>query len=767
MRSIDAAFRLLTATVVCFIIVPAFALTDVLINDPGRVLTDGHVIEIDGINNTIEATVGFDNSVRIDTSFDGWRFSFDNVGDGPLLEGVYEEATRYPFQSVVRPGLDASGGGRGCNTLTGRFVILEILYGAGGDIDRFAADLALKCDGSFGVFRASIRINSDLPLILEQPTASAGRDRIVLERDEIELSAQESVGGTSSIASYRWTQTDGPAVNLLSATSSDSTFEAPTVTGAPVLLTFAVEVVNDDGLVDTDSVVVEVRDRSAPRSSLTYSSTPSDPVGQGASAFFTEDDGVFAGSAADSGTEATITFAGDEDWRLEFIANIREPLTNLTDYLVDYRVTHPHVYLSRNTASCFERDGTFYVYSYTRGPNPDVLGSLSVEFERFCNGSDTQRLSGLLHYQSVLPEANAGASRNEPERTTVRLDAGMSVDLAGTLELYEWTQLSGPPVVLESADGIVLTFSYELGDEELEQAFEFRLIVTDESGLVDSDTVAITIVQDNAAPVATDDQISSHQGYVIDFNALANDSDVDGVIDASRVAIVDAPSDGILANAGGNFTYIPPLSFSGTTTATYVIYDNDGAQSNTATITFEVAPGPLAMSDSATTEAGVAVTVDVLANDVAAGAAFDLATLTIVQAPSGGSVTANGDGSVTYTPFEAFSGLDFIGYDIADANGLRTPMTFAYITVAPSANAPPAPPPAPAPAPAPTQTQTPATTVTQAPARQTEVCSDVSPLSGKASCGEGSLSPLGLFALGCALVGIRRRAKSGASAESA
>ncbi len=38
-----------------------------------------------------------------------------------LLPGVYEGATRWPFQDPSTPGLDFSGDGRGCNTLTGRF----------------------------------------------------------------------------------------------------------------------------------------------------------------------------------------------------------------------------------------------------------------------------------------------------------------------------------------------------------------------------------------------------------------------------------------------------------------------------------------------------------------------------------------------------------------------------------------------------------------------------------------------------------------------
>jgi hypothetical protein len=85
----------------------------------------------------------FDNGVTI--AFQGgnanWEAAFPAAGNAVLVPGSYENATRIPFQSPVNPGINISGWGRGCNTITGRFDVLEAVYGTGGKVLRFAADL--------------------------------------------------------------------------------------------------------------------------------------------------------------------------------------------------------------------------------------------------------------------------------------------------------------------------------------------------------------------------------------------------------------------------------------------------------------------------------------------------------------------------------------------------------------------------------------------------------------------------------------------------
>jgi len=62
-----------------------------------------------------------------------WSLDFTAAGGGQADPGVYEGATRWPFNGPLEPGLSVSGAGRGCNTLTGRFEVFEAVYAPGGD----------------------------------------------------------------------------------------------------------------------------------------------------------------------------------------------------------------------------------------------------------------------------------------------------------------------------------------------------------------------------------------------------------------------------------------------------------------------------------------------------------------------------------------------------------------------------------------------------------------------------------------------------------
>jgi LPXTG-motif cell wall-anchored protein len=78
-------------------------------------------------------------------------------------------------------------------------------------------------------------------------------------------------------------------------------------------------------------------------------------------------------------------------------------------------------------------------------------------------------------------------------------------------------------------------------------------------------------------------------------------------------------------------------------------------------------PGaPTAVEDSATTDQGKAVKIDVLANDKAADSdtPIDKSSLTIKTAPKSGTAVVNSDSTVTYTPNAGFAGTDTFQYQI-------------------------------------------------------------------------------------------------------
>ena len=72
-----------------------------------------------------------------------------------LMAGYYGAARRYPFTPLN--GLSVSGFSRGCNRLTGRFVVLEVAIAPNGTVERFAADFEQHCEDAVPALVGSIR----------------------------------------------------------------------------------------------------------------------------------------------------------------------------------------------------------------------------------------------------------------------------------------------------------------------------------------------------------------------------------------------------------------------------------------------------------------------------------------------------------------------------------------------------------------------------------------------------------------------------------
>jgi hypothetical protein len=105
----------------------------------------------------------FDQGVNLLVhSLDSWNLDFAGPANTTLSPGDYENAQRFPFQPAGTPGLSVSGAGRGCNTLTGRFVVLNASYAANGDVQNFGADFEQHCEGASPALFGSIRVNSNL-----------------------------------------------------------------------------------------------------------------------------------------------------------------------------------------------------------------------------------------------------------------------------------------------------------------------------------------------------------------------------------------------------------------------------------------------------------------------------------------------------------------------------------------------------------------------------------------------------------------------------
>ncbi len=136
---------------------------------------------ITSADGTFTASRNFDNGVNVD--FDGsapgdfWSADLAAPMNAALVPGAYEGATRWPFQAAGAPGLSVYGDGRGCNVLSGRFVVLEATYDANGKVQSFAADFEQHCENAVPALFGSVRYHAGDPGCAGQPDGTACDDQ--------------------------------------------------------------------------------------------------------------------------------------------------------------------------------------------------------------------------------------------------------------------------------------------------------------------------------------------------------------------------------------------------------------------------------------------------------------------------------------------------------------------------------------------------------------------------------------------------------------
>ena len=96
----------------------------------------------DADNITIDAP-----GAALTVGVDGWSGRFQGMNSLNFLEvGYYGDLQRYPFHNPVKGGLSWTGQSRGCNTLSGWFVIDSVTYDG---VTLTSIDLRFeqRCDG--------------------------------------------------------------------------------------------------------------------------------------------------------------------------------------------------------------------------------------------------------------------------------------------------------------------------------------------------------------------------------------------------------------------------------------------------------------------------------------------------------------------------------------------------------------------------------------------------------------------------------------------
>jgi len=117
----------------------------------------------------------------------------------------------------------------------------------------------------------------------------------------------------------------------------------------------------------------------------------------------------------------------------------------------------------------------------------EMLFKLLITDNEFASDSDT--VSVTVVNTNINPNADAGSDQVVGFSELVTLDGSESFDPDGTIESYQWSQISGTTVSLSTPDQSTTT----LTSPEEDNILVFTLSVVDGFGGVDSDTVSVLV----------------------------------------------------------------------------------------------------------------------------------------------------------------------------------------------------------------------------------------------------------------------------------
>ena len=221
--------------------------------------------------------------------------------------------------------------------------------------------------------------------------------------------------------------------------------------------------------------------------------------------------------------------------------------------------------------------------------------------------------------------------------------------------------------LLDNGDG---TWSYQPNNGYIGQD-SFTYDISDGNDTATA-TVTITVIDPtNDAPTAVNDTVNGIEDQAVVIAAIANDTDPNG--DSLTISSVTQPSSGtVQLNPDQTISYTPAPNTNGPDSFTYTISDGRGGSSQ-ATVNISIAPaadapvgGQDLLSTSIDTGLPINVQADLLINDFDPDG--DTITFVGFAQPTHGQLVDNGDGTLTYTPINGFSGTDSFEYTISDGS---------------------------------------------------------------------------------------------------
>jgi Ca2+-binding RTX toxin-like protein len=311
-------------------------------------------------------------------------------------------------------------------------------------------------------------------------------------------------------------------------------------------------------------------------------------------------------------------------------------------------------------------DGTL---TYLADANFNGTDTIAYSVSDGKGGTATATVAVTVNPVNDAPTAGNDVAVTDEDTAVTFAVLGNDADVDGdALSVTKAT--AGNGTVTINGDG---TLSYQ-GNANFNGSDTVTYTISDGKGGTATAAVAVTVNPVNDMPTAGNDSAITNEDTLVRVAVLANDSDVDG--DSLAVTGASAANGTVTINSNNTIDYRPNANFNGTDTVTYTVSDGKGGTA-TATVAVTVNPvndAPVAVNDAATLDEDTEITIDVLAND--SDVDGDALTVSAASA-SQGTVTINGDGTLTYTPNGDFNGTDTITYTVVDGKGGSATATVA------------------------------------------------------------------------------------------
>jgi len=590
-------------------------LVDTSIQTPDSSISNAQVYLTQVVNQLPTANAGVDQIVNegVVVNLDGTSSS---DADGTIAS--------YSWAQTAGPAVTLTG----ANSATPNFTALSITADTVLTFELTVTDN----DGAIATDSVDITVQN----VNQLPIANAGVDQAVNEGSVVNLDGTGSSDSDGTINVYSWSQTAGPVVTLAGANTASPNFTAPSV-ATDTVLTFELTVTDNDGAIATDSVDITVQNVNqlpAANAGIDQTVNENDSVNLDGTASSDSDGSITTYSwtqvagpvvTLTGATTATPGFtapAVTTDTALIFELTVTDNNGgNATDTVVvtvqnvnqlptanagvDQTVNEGDS-VNLDGSSSTDSDGSISSYNWiqTGGPSVTITGATSatpgftapavtadtvLTFELTVTDNDSGNASDtvVITIQNVnqLPTANAGTDQTVAEGAAVNL-IGSGNDTDGSIVAYSWIQTSGTSVTLNNAN--TANASFTAPTVSADEILVFELTVTDNDGANATDSISITVQNNNQSPTA-DAGVDQTVDEGTAVNLAGNGTDPDGSISSYAWTQIAGPLVSLINEntANASFTAIN-VDVDTLVTFQLTVTDNDGANAtDTVNVTIQ------------------------------------------------------------------------------------------------------------------------------------------------------------------------------------